>query len=120
MMVAVAGVQFYATLRAAVSVDPPPASAQILAVVIGVLAIAAAVVLLIRVGYLRDRAPFEVGRTGAKWVAWAGLGGAVVGFAGQMDAEWYIAGPINLIISLLAFAVAYSEPPPSARDSLAR
>jgi hypothetical protein len=78
------------------------------------------VVLLIRVGYLRERAPFEVGRTGAKWVAWAGLGGAVLGFAGQMDPEWYIAGPINLIISLLAFAVAHSELPERPRDSLTR
>lgn len=119
-MVAVAGVQFYAVLHAATSVDPPPMSALVFAVFIGVLALAAAVVLLVRVGYLRGRAPFEVGRTGASWVAWAGLGGAILGFAGQMDTAWYIAGPVNLIISLLAFTVAHSELPERPRDSLTR
>lgn len=84
------------------------------------LAVAAAVVLLIRVGYLHDRAPFEVHRTGAKWVAWGSLGGAMVGFAGQMDTEWYIAGPVNLVIALLALAVARSELPPHARGSVTR
>lgn len=120
IMVAVAGVQFYAVLRAAGRVHPPPVSAQAFAAFIGVLAVAAAVVLLIRVGYLHDRAPFEVGRTGAKWVAWGSLGGAMVGFAGQMDTEWYIAGPVNLAIALLALAVARSELPPHARGSVTR
>lgn len=103
--------QFYAVLHAAFGVDPPPANALIGAVLTGLLAVAAAAVLLIRVGYWRDRVPVEVGRTGARWVAYAGLGGAVLGFGGQMDAEWYIAGPINLLISLLAFVVARSELP---------
>lgn len=104
-------VQVYAALHAAVSVDPPPANALIFAVFVGLLAVAAAAILLIRVGYLRDRVPFEVGRTGARWVAYAGLGGAVLGFAGQLDAEWYVAGPVNLVVSLLAFTVARSQLP---------
>ena len=120
IMVAVAAVQFYAVLRAVGSDDPPPARSLVFAVGVGVLAVVAAVVLLIRVGYLRERVPFEVGSTGAKWVAWGGLGGAVLGFAGQMDAEWYIAGPVNLVIALLAFAVAYSELPPNTRGTLRR
>lgn len=108
----VAGIgQFYAVLHTALGVDPPPANALVLAVLAGVLAVASAAVLLIRVGYWRERVPFEIGRTGARWVAYAALGGAVLGFGGQMDAEWYIAGPINLIISLLAFVVARSELP---------
>lgn len=44
----------------------------------------------------------------------------MVGFAGQMDTQWYIAGPVNLVIALLAFAVAYSELPPNVRDSVTR
>ena len=105
--------QFYAVLHAALGVDPPPANDLVLAVLAGLLAIAAAAVLLIRVGYGRDRVPFEIGRTGARWVAYASLGGAVLGFGGQMDAAWYVAGPINLVISLLAFVVARSELPES-------
>jgi hypothetical protein len=111
ILAAAAVAQFYAVLHAAFGVDPPPANALVLAVLTGLLAVAAAAVLLIRVGYGRERLPFEVGRNGARWVAYAGLGGAVLGFAGQMDAEWYIAGPVNLIISLLAFAAARSELP---------
>lgn len=116
----VAGIgQFYAVLHAAFGVDPPPANDLIVAVLAGLLAVAAAAVLLIRVGYWRERVPFEVGRTGAWWVAYAGLGGAVLGFGGQMDAEWYIAGPINLITSLLAFVVARSELPEPPRSEAA-
>jgi hypothetical protein len=118
IMVVVAGVQFYAVLHAAYGVDPPSAGALIFGVFIGVLAVAAAAVLLIRVGYLRERVPFEIARSGAKWVAWAGLGGAALGFAGQMDTAWYIAGPVNLIISLLAFTVAHSQLPRRPSDSL--
>ena len=120
IMVAVAAAQFYAVLRAAGSDDPPPARSLVFAVGVGVVAVVAAVVLLVRVGHLGERVPFEVGRTGAKWVAWGGLGGAVLGFAGQMDTEWYIAGPLNLVIALLAFAVSYSELPPNTRGSLGR
>jgi hypothetical protein len=105
----VAGVgQIYAGLHAALGGDPPPASAVIRAVLVGLLALASAAVLLVRVGYWRDLVPSGVGRTGAPWVAYAALGGAVLGFAGQMDAQWYVAGPVNLVISLLAFAVARS------------
>ena len=113
MFVVVAGVQFYSVLHEALGADPPPAAALIGASLTGLLALAAAGVLLVRVGYWRERVPFEVGRTGAWWVAYASLGGAVLGFGGQMDAAWYIAGPINLIIALLAFVVARSEPPGS-------
>jgi hypothetical protein len=77
--------QFYAVLHAAFGVNPPPANALIVAVLVGLLAVAAAAILLIRVGYWRERVPFEVGRTGAWWVAYAGLGGAILGFGGQMD-----------------------------------
>ena len=111
LLVVVAVVQLYALLDAAFGADPPPAADLILAALGGLLAAAAAAVLLIRVGLLRGRVPFEVGRTGARWVAYAGFGGAVLGFAGQMDAPWYVAGPVNLVISLLAAAVARSELP---------
>ena len=85
----------------------------------GLLALAAAAVLLVRVGYWRAHVPFAVGRTGARWVAYAGLGGAVAGFGGQMGADWYIAGPIKLIIALLAFVVARSELPGSPTSGAA-
>ena len=117
--VVVAAVQFYAVLHEALGTDPPPTSALIGAVLTGVLALAAAAVLLVRVGYWREHVPFEVGRTGARWVAYASLGGAVLGFGGQIDAAWYIAGPINLIIALLAFVVARSELPGSPMSGAA-
>jgi len=119
IFVVLAGVQFYSVLHEALGVDPPPASALIGAVLTGLLALAAAAVLLVRVGYWREHVPFEVGRTGARWVAYASLGGAVLGFGGLMDADWYIAGPINLIIALLAFVVARSELPGSPMSGAA-
>jgi hypothetical protein len=120
ILVVVAGVQFYWELHGVLGADPPPAYEQIVAVLIGLLALAAAAVLLVRVGYWRAHVPFEAARTGAWWVAYAGLGGAVAGFGGQMGAEWFIAGPVNLIIALLAFVVARSPLPGSATNVPAR
>ena len=113
MFVVVAGVQFYAVIHEAFGADPPPVRELIGAALVGLLALAAAAVLLVRVGYWRAHVSFEVGRRYAWWVAYVGLGGAVGGFAGQMDAAWYIAGPVNLILALLAFVVARSELPGS-------
>ena len=59
IMVAVAAAQFYAVLRAAGSDDPPPARSLVFAVGVGVVAVVAAVVLLVRVGHLGERVPFE-------------------------------------------------------------
>lgn len=115
ILVLVGVVQLAALLHAAFAADLPGPRALILAAVAGLLAIVSAAVLLVRVGYWRDRVPFELGRQGAPWVAYASLGGAVLGFAGQLGA-WYVAGPVNLVISLLAFAVTRSElpaPPPA-------
>lgn len=119
MFVVVAGVQFYAAIHEAVGADPPPMRELIGAALMGLLALAAAAILLVRVGYWRAHVSFEVGRTYAPWVAWVGLGGAVGGFAGKMDAAWYIAGPINLVIALLAFVVARSELPGSPTSGAA-
>ena len=119
IFVVVAGVQFYAVLHEALGADPPPARELIGAALMGLFALAAAAILLVRVGYWRAHVSFEVGRRYAWWVAWIGLGGAVGGFAGQMDAAWYIAGPINLIIALLAFVVAGSELPGSPTSGAA-
>lgn len=113
MFVVAAGVQFYAVIHEAFGADPPPARELIGAALVGLLALAAAGVLLVRVGYWRAHVSFEAGRRYAWWVAWASVGGAVGGFAGQMDAAWYIAGPVNLVIALLAFVVARSEFPGS-------
>lgn len=107
-------VQFSAVLHAVLGADPPAAGAVAVAVLAGLLAVAAAAVLLVRVGYLPGRVASGVGWTGARWVAYAGLGGAVLGFAGQLDAAWYVTGPVNLVVSLLAGAVARSEPPDPA------
>jgi hypothetical protein len=119
MFVVVAGVQFYGVIDEAVGADPPPVRELIGAALMGLLALAAAVILLVRVGYSPAHVSFEVGRTYAPWVAWLGLGGAVAGFAGQMNAAWYIAGPINLVLALLAFVVARSELPGSPTSGAA-
>lgn len=111
ILAVVASYLFYAVLHAAVGADPPPASALVAATMAGLLAIGSAAVLLSRAGYLNALVPLSVGRRWAPWVAYASVGGAVAGFAGQLDAPWYVAGPINLVISLLAIAVARSELP---------
>ena len=122
IFVVVAGVQFAAALHDALGTNPPPASDLFVAVLTGLLALVAAAVLLVRVGYWCERVPFQVGLIGARWVAYAGLGGAVLGFGGQMGAEWYIAGPVNLTLALLALAVARSELPgsPASRSAPTR
>lgn len=119
MFVVVAGVQFYWVLHEAVGADPPPVRELIGASLMGLLALAAAAILLVRVGYGHAHVSFEVGRTYAPWVAYLGLGGAVGGFAGQMGAAWYIAGPVNLVIALLAFVVARSQLPGSPTSGAA-
>jgi hypothetical protein len=111
ILAVVAVVQLYAVLDAALGADPPATGALVLAALVGLLALAAAVVLLVRVGYLPERVRFDTARRATWWVGYASAGGAVLGFAGQMDAAWYVAGPVNLVIALLALAVARSEPP---------
>ena len=122
IFVVVAGVQFSAALHEALGTDPPPASDLFVADLTGLLALVAAAVLLVRVGYWCEHVPFQVGLIGARWVAYVGLGGAVLGFGGQMSADWYIAGPVNLILALLAFAVVRSELPgsPTSRSAPTR
>lgn len=113
ILVVIAGFQIYWGVGGAWGLDETSGrdlapAADIGSVMIGLLALAVAGVLLLRVGYWRGHVPFAtVWMT--KTAAFVSLGGAVVQFA----ARGFAAGTINLIVALLAFAVARSDLPAS-------
>lgn len=119
ILVAIAGFQIYWGLGGAWGLDEMSGrdlvpAADIGSVIIGLLALAVAGVLLLRVGYWRGRVPLAtVWMT--KTAAFVSLGGAVAQFA----AGGFAAGTINLIVALLAFVVARSDQPASPTSGAA-
>jgi hypothetical protein len=119
-----AGFQFYWGLggtwglhEATGGAAPPLSSSeQIGAAIIGLVALASAAVLLVRVGYWRRHVPFAIGRVGAWVIAIMSLGGAMGEFGAQTGFERFVNGPGNLIVALLAFLVARSELPVPPRS----
>lgn len=105
------------------AVAPPlSASEQIGVVIIGLLMLAFAGLLLVRVGYWREHVPFAVARF-ARIGAWVlvvlPLLTALAYFGAQTDLERFFGAAINLIVALLAFVVARFELPVSPRSEAA-
>lgn len=102
------------------AVTPPlSASEQIGVVIIGLMLLAFAGLVLVRVGYWGEHVPSAVARLariGAWVLVFLPLLTALAYFGAQTDSERLIGGPINLILALLAFVVARSELPVSPRS----
>lgn len=98
------------------------ASEQMVYVISGLVTLACAGVLLVRVGYWQEHLPFAVARVAhvTVWVIAAlALAGALQNFAGQTNADWFVEGSLDLIVALLAFVVARSERPVSPKSGAA-
>ena len=89
--------------------EPPVSKSDHVGVVTyGLVTLAFAGLLLVRVGYWREHVPSAVARF-APIGAWVLAAMALVGAIQKFAAQDFVGGPINLIIALLAFVVARSE-----------
>jgi hypothetical protein len=112
ILVVIAGFQIYWGVGGAWGLGESAATsstaAHIGSVLIGLVALAAACVLLVRVGYWRGHVPITAVRL-TRMVALVSLGGALAEFA----RGGFASGTINLIVALLAFVVAGCDLPAS-------
>ncbi|HET9270422.1 MAG TPA: DUF3995 domain-containing protein [Vicinamibacterales bacterium] len=121
ILVVIAGFQFYwgfggtwgAHEASGGAMDELTTSEQIASVIGGLVLLALAGIVLIRVGYWRDHVPFAIARIGTWVIAVLLLLGALVNFTAQTDFERFVNGPVALLVALLTFVVARSEVPVS-------
>jgi hypothetical protein len=87
---------------------------RVLAAVVIVLLVAAVLTVLARVGLWQQAfVPQRVVRFFAWALAAVFLAEALANFTWSREYEWWLYGPVSLVIALLAFAVARSTPPES-------
>lgn len=89
------------------------ASEQIVSVIIGLVLVAFAGIVPVRVGYWRDHLPFAIARIGTWVIAVVLLLAALQNVTAHTNFERFVNGPVALLAALLTFVVARSEAPVS-------